>query len=667
MKLRRLLLFFFISFTIGTVSFGQDDIADYKKQLKNNNLSDFEYAEIYTGLSGSDADDSIQKWANLALKHIKILENKKSIKPKLRDEIYFLKAQIFSNIGYGLKVKGYLKEALNSYFTGITFAEKCKNKEPLGNLRNNLGSVYLMQEEYEQAIKNYMISVSIFKNNSENASFLGRTYFNLASCYDGLKNAKQCIHYYKLASYEFETVKDTIYLAYSWTNMASRYHKAHKLDSSESYALKAMAVFDKLKLKEEQAWSRSILANIKISTGEFPEAKIYCDECLKLGLETRAPVQIQSCYEAINRYYTAMGDYKLAYTYFRKFDSIKDLLTNNDNKIALSTGEIQYEFTKKAEEMRMENAKRKVRFQEEKKRGNLILYFSIGMSLLIAGIAYSVFRNLKKQRLANTIISNQHEIIQNFNKDLIDSINYAERIQKVLMKGEKILDQEFGDNFIYYAPKAIVSGDFYLSDFLPDNRIAIMVADSTGHGVPGAFMSLLNISFLNEAIHVQKLPSAHEIFEFIKSKLIHNLRHHDGTFGQDGMDAVLFLFNPLTKELSFAAANNAPIIIRNNEIIEYNSDKIAIGYSSDESLRFTSQNVQLESNDIVIAWTDGYADQFGGEHNKKFKKKELIHLIHQNIHLPLPALGKILEETFVAWKGDHEQIDDVLIVGFKVK
>ncbi len=272
-----------------------------------------------------------------------------------------------------------------------------------------------------------------------------------------------------------------------------------------------------------------------------------------------------------------------------------------------------------------------------------------------------------------TIVDQKHEL-EHKNKEIVDSINYAQRIQRSLLASEQLLQKNLKNYFVFFQPKDIVSGDFYWGAELSNNRFVLVTADSTGHGVPGAIMSMLNISCLNEAIEGQKLKQPAEILNFTRSKIIKHLSN-DGSEagGKDGMDCSLICFEfPSLEErdgsvrMTYAAANNPIWIVRNNELIDLKPDKMPVGKHDRDSESFTQHEFELKKNDVVYALTDGMPDQFGGPKGKKFMYKQLKELLVSISNLPMEQQKETLQTEFTKWKHDMEQVDDVLLIGVRI-
>lgn len=280
----------------------------------------------------------------------------------------------------------------------------------------------------------------------------------------------------------------------------------------------------------------------------------------------------------------------------------------------------------------------------------------VGVSFIIYMLQY--YFASKQFELKRSVEAQSIEL-QEKNKEITDSINYAKRIQQTMLANEELLKRNLAEYFILFKPKDIVSGDFYWAT-VKNNKFYLAVCDSTGHGVPGAFMSLLNISFLNEAINERNIELPNEICGHIRTRLLGSVSLGGN---QDGMDGVLVCLE--NKKISFAAAHNAPILIRKGAVIEFEADKMPIGKGI-KADNFTNQTVDVEDGDLFYLYTDGYTDQFGGSKGKKFKYKQMKALLQSISNQAMDEQRKILEAAISNWRGSLEQTDDILLVGFKL-
>jgi serine phosphatase RsbU (regulator of sigma subunit)/streptogramin lyase len=263
------------------------------------------------------------------------------------------------------------------------------------------------------------------------------------------------------------------------------------------------------------------------------------------------------------------------------------------------------------------------------------------------------------------VLEQTHEKLAEHHKEITDSINYAERIQKSFLATKELLDANLCDYFVFFRPKDVVSGDFYWASKLKNNNFSFCCADSTGHGVPGAIMSILNISSLEKSIENETEPNL--ILNQTRKIIIERLKK-DGSpeGGKDGMDCSLLVLNPEKTVLTFSAANNPVIIIRNNEIVEFKADKMPVGKHDRDTVSFTLQELELQKGDVIYALTDGFPDQFGGDKGKKYMIKNLKNFFLLISNLSMQEQEQKLANEFDSWKQSAEQIDDVCIIGVRV-
>ncbi len=268
-------------------------------------------------------------------------------------------------------------------------------------------------------------------------------------------------------------------------------------------------------------------------------------------------------------------------------------------------------------------------------------------------------------------IENHHQILQEQKQELTDSIIYAQRIQNAVLSPVSIMNDVFGENFILYLPRDIVSGDFYWFR-RTDKYFLIASADCTGHGVPGAFMSMLGITFINEITGALERPTPDAILEMLRNRIKDTLRHDDDIrVSSDGLDIALCELNLETNEMLFAGANSPIYILRNNPnaenqaVEEHKSDIQPIGKGYKER-PFKMDSIQLYKGDLVYMLSDGYKDQFGGVHNKRFTSAKFKQILSGLRSISLSDQKQILYNEYLTWKGDTEQIDDILVLGFKI-
>ena len=314
---------------------------------------------------------------------------------------------------------------------------------------------------------------------------------------------------------------------------------------------------------------------------------------------------------------------------------------------------------KKIKDLEFENSQ-----NELHKQLQLNFLFIAGL-VLMALLAFFVFRSYRLKKRANHELEEKNYLIEEKNKEITDSILYAEKIQRAILPAMNELEQLFPRSFVLFKPKDIVSGDFYWTAKM-NQSIFYATVDCTGHGVPGGFMSMLGNSLLNEIILEKKITEPAEVLDMLRIKIIMALKQ-TGASGEnkDGMDMILCRIDASENKLTYAAANNPLWLVRDGKLTEYAADKQPVGVSVMEVKQFTQHLIPLQKNDLIYTFTDGYADQFGGPKGKKFKYKQFEKLILQNHSLPLEEQRKKLDEVHEDWKKGLVQVDDILVIGIK--
>lgn len=420
-------------------------------------------------------------------------------------------------------------------------------------------------------------------------------------------------------------------------------------------------------------------ANYFFSEQKIDSARVYYNKILKLNRDTIMPDFVLPILQLALK--TAVLDKNLdkVVDLTNKIAYIKDstLLAAQQNN--LNSTESFFESEEQASIEKLNAQKAELTAEEGKQRNKTILIYSaIVFVILITGIILlrNRFKLEQKQKqiieLKNKETEEQKRIIElkaievaQKHKEITDSINYAERIQKSFLATKEQLDSSLKDYFVLFKPKDIVSGDFYWSSTLKNNNFILATADSTGHGVPGAILSLLNITSLEKAIESETEPSL--ILNATRKIIIDRLKK-DGSAdgGKDGMDVSVTVYDFKARKLIISSAHNPVWIVRGKETIEIKPDKMPVGKHDKQDLPFTQTEIQLQAGDVIYTLTDGFADQFGGTKGKKFMSKNLRELLAKSAQLPMAKQKELLETRFNDWAGNMEQVDDVTIIGVRV-
>ena len=342
-----------------------------------------------------------------------------------------------------------------------------------------------------------------------------------------------------------------------------------------------------------------------------------------------------------------------------------------------SLNNVQYNQNLTEIESKYQNEKQEeqnILLSERLKNKSFQMYFALAGILLLAGLVFFIFRGLRQKNKANLALAEKNKIIEEKNiiveeqhKDITDSIKYAQRIQQAILPPDKLWESILPNSFVFYQPKDILSGDFYWIEETAEH-LFLAAADCTGHGVPGALMSIVNYNLLNKAVVEQGLNNAGAILSGANKWLTQSLHQtYQESAVRDGMDVSLCVIDKKTKILNFAGAFNSIYIINGNNVTELLPDKQPVGAFIEDNIKdFNNQYHQLKEGDVVYMFTDGFADQFGGPKGKKYKYKNLQQLLINNQFKPFYEQKTMASQTINAWKGSLEQVDDMLLIGFKI-
>jgi serine phosphatase RsbU (regulator of sigma subunit) len=296
------------------------------------------------------------------------------------------------------------------------------------------------------------------------------------------------------------------------------------------------------------------------------------------------------------------------------------------------------------------------------KKSHRNTYFGIfALVLALSGVVFNRYKI--KKRLASQL-EMKNRIIEEKNRDIVSSIRYARRIQSAILPPDEVFGKYFSDCFILYKPKDIVSGDFYWVAE-KNGKILVAAVDCTGHGVPGAFLSIVGNNSLNKIVNQNGITRPSEILDALNEEVVEVLRHEANPELKDGMDIALCSVDRLNGKMEYAGAFNPLWKMSDGNLTEVKADRVAIGLKGKQE-KYANHEVNLRKGDVFYIFTDGYADQFGGKDSKKFKLKQLRELVVSIHQKPLPEQKSLLDRKFEEWKQNHDQVDDILVIGIRV-
>lgn len=599
----------------------------------------------------------------------------------LKDTIFIAESHML--IGYSLEAKANYKAALQNFIIASELFKKKKNKSKLAQCYTAMGIIYWYQGFSNKAIEYYKKNISICLE-IKNENGLAASYGNIAIIFDERKDLDNALLFYNKALIIFEKGKRPMQTASCLDNMSLVYKQKKEFKAALDFNIRSYKLRESIYDTIGMLASMENLGSIFIALKKYDEAISISERVVSIASRLGAKQDIKFAYLNLKEAYEAKKDYPSANLILNKLMDVKDSLRNIDN--ANQIAELEAKFKTKEKEVELSEIKliqqlKEKESNEKLKRKNYFIIILAVIGTLILLIAFLLLKRFKeKQQIADAInkkneaietqrivIDKAYKELTEKNKDITDSIKYAQKIQQAILPSHKFITDELSktntDHFILFKPKDIVSGDFYWF-YKNESALFYVTADSTGHGVPGSFMSMLGINLLNQIVIERGVTSPGDILNILREEITRSLKTDDG-YSKDGMDAVVCKINFETKILEYAAANNPVYIVRKNELTVLPSQKMPVGYS-DNIEPFTTNQFVLDPQDCIYTITDGYADQFGGEKGKKFKYKQLKELLVSINQKSLRHQSELLDQIFENWKGDLEQVDDVCIIGIKV-
>lgn len=586
------------------------------------------------------------------------------------------------NLGVVYYYQGKYNKSLSSYLYGLEILDqlykKAKDKSRneisklMGDHLHDIGKVYNRLKQYENALQSFERALIIFKELNYKRGISG-CYNNMAGVYDGLGDFDKTLFYLQKSLAIAEELGDKNRIATGITNIGLTYKIKGDYDKALNYLKKGLRLREAAKDTKGLAYSYVGIGQIYIDKKNPVKALEYLNMALQYSLKTKAKERIKESYESLALAHSMANNYKEAYQYNILLMQLKDSLINEEGIKQAAEMTAKYENDKK--EQQIELLKKDKELQQSKIEKNRVeakkqqiqkLAFATGFVLVFIMVIV-ILRSYKRKQKDHQNLAIQKTIIEEKNKDITDSIKYAKRIQEAILPPTQIWHNILPESFVYYKPKDILSGDFYWIE-QDEDSIYVAAVDCTGHGVPGALMSIVGYNLLNKAVLEQKLDKPSDILDQLNKWISITLRQSmNDSSVRDGMDITLCKLSQNKKTLQASAAFNSLYHIRNGVLNEIKGDKFPVGIFIDETMRnFGNHEILLEEGDLIYLFTDGFADQFGGEKGKKFKYAQLKDLLLSIHQVPIHDQKNILDDAFEKWKGSLEQVDDVCVIGIKV-
>jgi len=619
-------------------------------------------------------------------------------------------AKAFNIMGVSFLNKSNYPKALKYYLQSLKICKELNNKQGIASSLNNIGLVYFSLSDYPKALDNQLQGLKINEELHDKKAMAG-SLSNIGNIYSNLSDYDKSLDYQLQSLKIREEIGDKKGTANSLGNIGGDYEKLLDYNKALDYYLRSVKIEEEINNRQGVASTLGNIGTIYADLSDYPKALDYQLQSLKIreeigdknGIATSlnnlamvyfkqkkyalsleyslksvelakeiGNLDLEKNFENnLHQAYKIIGNSTQALLHYERYVLLKDSIDKEENRKQIMRKELNYEFEKKEAIIKLEQEKKDVIYIEKSKQQRLIIYTVIGGLLLVvifSLILYKRFRLTNEQKqiieIKNKETETQKRLIEEKQKEIIDSISYAKRLQQAILPANTTIKKYLPNSFIFYQPKDIVAGDFYWMEHL-DNITYIAAADSTGHGVPGAMVSVVCSNALNRAVKEFGLRDTGKILDKTRELVLETFEK-SGEEIKDGMDISLLAINQNTHDFLWSGANNPLWYFLDNELIEIKADKQPIG-KSDNPKPFPLHAFKLNNKGgVIYLFTDGFADQFGGTKGKKFKYNQLKNLLSEIQNISAEKQFVVLKDEFKKWKGSLEQTDDITIIGLKV-
>lgn len=623
-----------------------------------------------------------------------------------KSQEYFIKrndqqglARSYNQMGSTLEKKGEFFKAIDYYDKSLKISEQLEIKELMLYSFTHMLEIFLVQEDYDKALE-YAFRNLKDNANSKNVTSVAHHYRLIATVYFQRGELDESLKY-SLKSLELSKDLNHLFLlSENCVRIAAIYIGKGSLQRAQSYLDEGREYAERMKSRETKTNLLIVQSKLLLKKREYQKALEIANQAQELALEIGNSPLLKDASEQVSLSSEAVGDFNAAYQSLKRFKALEDSLLN----VRIQSKALQQEFNRKEEKEKLEY---EARIREQRIYRNVAI---IGFVVMIAfGVVISFgFVRQRKAKLinmhqrnelkqhrnqlaelnqelksqqeellaqseslkeTNDALNKAYEEIKEKNQNITDSINYANRIQQSVLPLKKRMDEGLGDEnyFVLFQPKDIVSGDFYWFDEVGSKKI-IAVADCTGHGVPGAFMSLLGNDLLKQLVNIYNITSPDLILDMLHQEL-RKVLNQDTNEGMDGMDMVILVIDKDHYVAEFSGAMNPLYYVQQGDLKTLKGTKASVGGSQNEANRyFEKHQIDISVPTSFYLCTDGFQDQFGGKDNKKFKPKAFRELLLSLEYHGMEQQREILLHTFETWMltGKEAQVDDMTIVGVRV-
>lgn len=594
-------------------------------------------------------------------------------------------ANAYNNMALVYKKQGKYAKAIELQTKGLKIREAINYQQGIAHSLHNIGSIYKAQGDYSTAT-NYFKRSLIIEKELNNQEGIASSYNVIGEMFKQQEQLDSAQLYISRGLEIRKSIGDKEGISNSLLDLGNLEFKQEKYGQALAYYQESLEQLNGLEVPSNKANCLHNMALVYQARGAYSQALKLAVHAFGLAESVGQLELVSDIAKTLSSLYKEQGNTRLALQYYERHIQSRDSLESERNKREVIRQAYKYEYEKQASADSIKNAEakkltdaqltaQKAQLEKEETQ-RYALFWGLGLLALFGGVMYNRFRLTKQQR---DIIEEQKNLVEDQkieveeahnqlsvkNQEILDSIVYAKRIQTAILPPIRLVKEYLQNSFIYYQPKDVVAGDFYWMETV-GKIVYFAAADCTGHGVPGAMVSVICVNGLNRAVREFELRDPAKILDKTRELVIKEFEKSEEEV-KDGMDISLCALNLKNNELHWSGANNPLWIVRlgSDEIEEIKANKQPIG-QFDLAKSFTSHVVQLNQGDTLYIFSDGFPDQFGGEKGKKYKsgkfKRTLVELSKQDIS----TQKQLLKNEFEDWKGENEQLDDVCIIGVKI-
>jgi tetratricopeptide (TPR) repeat protein len=595
-------------------------------------------------------------------------------------------ANILNNLGVIYNNYGDDAKALEFYLRSLGISEEINDSARIVSALTNIGLIYSKKDDkFEDAKEHYLKALTIAEKIGYTLG-IGTISVNMGELFFRKGDFEEALKYYEKSVKEYKKVK-SLNVTFTLNNIGKIYTQLKDYQNAIKYQEESLEIARQTNSKLEICQSMLGLANTYLQKGDNNKALNCFKQSEKISDEIGVNYERLETYEGMAKTFFRKGDFFNAYNYQLKASRLKDTVFSETNRTTINKLELQQEFASVIKENT--NLKTEAKLIDSKNRLQRLVIGLMALGFILISVFLTMLpraNNSKKKandklNVTLGIVNLQKTQIESANKEITSSIEYAKSIQTSVLPKTDTIESCLGEHFILYKPAEIVSGDFYwVSE--KDHKTIIVAADCTGHGVPGAFMSMLGITLLDEIVNKESVTNPGLILDRLRKEVTSSMKQK-GEKGErrEGMDIALCTLDRENMKLNFAGAINPLYLIRettilnntvtesepmaNYRLIEIKGDPMPIGIS-EEMRNFTSNEIDIQSGDTYYMFTDGFPDQFGGMNHKKFSYKQFKEQLVKTKSKTMAEQKLLLEKVLSEWMGNNSQTDDIMVIGFRI-